>query len=235
MSPLVAGVDVSGRGVGRTALAWVEGDGGRPRLLEPPVDEGLRGRDGDGRLVELIVDRAPAVVALDAPLALPHAVTCTEPDCSFCFPPDGSTPSYGTRALEGAGWRELMPGAKSPMPMVMVAGIAFRAIYLRRRLEPNVACIVETWPMGVYRTIEKRAGTAHGSLDAKARTALLATVLDGAELIEVDSEERDQVDAAAAAYAAWCIATGCAKALRTPELADEGAIWLPDFEAISPS
>jgi predicted nuclease with RNAse H fold len=223
----VAGVDLSGRRVGKTALAWLDGDS-HPSLKEPPVDAGLRGDNGDRRLVDLIVDREPAVVALDAPLELPHAVTCRDPSCSVCFPSDGGAPSYGSRTLEGEGWRALMPGVKGPMPMVMVAGIAFRGIYLRRRLERLGFRVAETWPMGVYRVLERAESATHfGSLDAAARLALLSRVVNGTELIDVEDDSRDQADAVAAAYAAWCVSTGNAEALQLDGSEDEGAIWLP--------
>jgi predicted nuclease with RNAse H fold len=55
----------------------------------------------------------------------------------------------------------------------MVAAIAFRAIYLARVLDRQGISVIETWPMAVYRALEKRAGhhTAK-SLDADARRSL---------------------------------------------------------------
>jgi predicted nuclease with RNAse H fold len=124
-----------------------------------------------------------------------------------------------------------MPGVKGPMPTVMVAAIAFRGIYLRRRLERSGLRVIETWPMGVYRALEKRASRGHErSLSVATRVGLLAEVISGTALIDVSDDSRHQADAVAAAYAAWCFATGDAEPLQLENLQGEGAIWLPAHE-----
>jgi predicted nuclease with RNAse H fold len=211
---LAAGIDLSGRTTGTTAVAWV---GGAPDLVDIVAGPQLRGRTGDAEIARLLAARRPDVVAIDAPLSLPHAVTCTDPDCADCFPVDGVAPSYGSREIDGARpWANVGHSHKPPMPMVMIAGIAFRAIYLRRLLAPLP--VIETWPMGVYRALAPAAGGDTG--DAWRRSAL-ASVVGGAKRLR----GTDRLDAVAAAYAAWCYLTGRATEVVARE--DEGSIWLP--------
>lgn len=225
---IAAGVDLSGRTKGTTALAILEGTG-RPRLVSPPRESGLRGKSGDQTLVAAVVDARPDLIALDAPLQLPHSVTCRDQDCARCFPDHDHVPAYGTRQLERVeSWRDVSATMKPPMPMVMIAAIAFRAIYLRRALEREELRVIETWPMGVYRVLQASSG---GDFDARkplpglTRQELLSEAVDGIE--QVDTTSVDALDAAAAAYAAWCKVTGAAKRIFVGEFEDEGEIWIP--------
>jgi predicted nuclease with RNAse H fold len=193
-----------------------------------PLATGLQGKNGDRNLAQALVDGRPTATALDAPLHLPHAVQCETKDCERCFPDHGEPASYSTRELERVGgWRDLSATMRGPMPMVMVAGIAFRAIYLARVLDRQGISVIETWPMGVYRALEKRAGDQTAkSLDADARRSLLETAVEGLSTLPADVST-DQLDAIAAAYAAWAYATG--QALSIPHNpGDEGAIWMPN-------
>jgi predicted nuclease with RNAse H fold len=227
---LVAGVDVSGRSVGKTALAWLTGTSARmPTLVERPRDYGLNKKNGDDNLVRLITERAPVVVALDAPLGLPHPVTCRDPECIECFPSSGEAARYGRRRLEEPHrWTQLVPGMKGPMPSVMISAIAFRAIYLRRSLERHSIRVIETWPMGVYRILSRQDqhSAVAGGLGDDARAAILAAHVGGLDAAQASSRSRDSLDAIAAAYAAWCWASDRAHAVRS-ELIDEGEIWVP--------
>lgn len=165
---LVAGIDLSGRTTGTTALAWLAGATSceRPVLDRPVVAErGPRGAGGDERIVSLLMDARPDVVAIDAPLYLPHAIVCRDGSCGRCFPSEGAYPSYTTRKLERKERWSDPPTARPPMPMVMVAGIAFRAIFLRRLLEREDIQVIETWPAGVLRRVQDAPGRA-SPLDA---------------------------------------------------------------------
>lgn len=65
---------------------------------------------------------------------------------------------------------------KPPMPTAMVAGIAFRAIYLKRLLDEAEMTVIETWPMGIYRAL---AGSElPGETDARWRRRLLEDRVD---------------------------------------------------------
>lgn len=228
---LVAGIDLSGRTTGITALAWLSGEAtaGRPILERPVVaDRSLRGDDGDHRIAGLLIQAHPDVVAIDAPLRLPHAVTCQDVDCARCFPPKGFYLSYTTRMLErGAHW----PGASRalpPMPTVMVAGIAFRAVFLRRLLEREGIQVIETWPTGIYRRIAGDDGASSSRLDAAARARLLlGRVDDPAHQLVNPDVSLDALDGVAAALAAWAYSTGRADQIEDRGWLDEGAIVLP--------
>src|SRR3954466_10614905 len=171
----VAGIDLSGRTVGRTALAWLEGEPRqRPRVPKPVEDSlAFRGMTGDEALTRALLENAPALVALDAPLALPHPVMCRDPQCITCFPEDGAGPLYGTRQLDRKQeWSWLTP--RGPMPTVMISAIAFRGMFLCRVLTNRGIPVIETWPMGVYRVLQQRAHTStSGSIPDSGRFGLL--------------------------------------------------------------
>jgi predicted nuclease with RNAse H fold len=225
---LVAGIDLSGRTTGTTALAWLTGTASRERpvLDRPVVADGLRGAGGDERIVSLVADARPDVVAIDAPLYLPHAVICRDEDCGRCFPPGGAYPSCTTRRLERKE-RWDPPMIRPPMPMVMVAGIAFRAIFLKRLLERDGIRVIETWPAGVFRRMQGAPGRA-SPLDAATRARLLLGCVDdpGQQLRRPDLP-LDALDAVAAALAAWAYVTDWFHPVKDDGWLDEGAIILP--------
>jgi|SRR5215211_415359 len=234
MYPVVAaGIDLSGRTTGTTAIAWVEGR--PPRVAEVRSGGRFRGERGDAEIVDALLARRPGVVALDAPLGLPHSVVCTDPNCTVCFPADGSVPSYGSRAVDGAeAWASVRHAEKAPMPTVMVAAIAFRAIYLRRLLSKEGVEVIETWPMGVFRAIARNAARAASGRDGDDswRRALLASVVGD---LPGDGCGRDVLDAVAAAYAGWCRLAGTAVEVRADgPLDEEGSIWIPQSSPAKP-
>ena len=202
---IAAGIDLSGRTKGTTALAWVEGD--PPRVVEVVADRGLREND---ELARRCLERAPEVVAIDAPLSLPHVVTCTKRDCPRCAP----DARYGSREVDGkSAWAKIGHVEKPPMPTVMLAAIAFRAIHLRRLLQPR-AHVIETWPMGTYRALAR--GEPHGDTGDDWRRRLLEAlglVVEGST---------DRLDAVAAAYAGWRWLNGSAALVE----ADGDEIWI---------
>lgn len=223
---VAAGIDLSGRTTGTTAIAWLEAGRGKP-WLTAIISEGLRGTNGDRRILEAIQARPAEVVALDAPLELPHAVSCRKPRCRSCFPADGSVPSYGRRAIDGPdAWAAIGHTEKAPMPTVMLAGIAFRAIYLRRLLKREGFRVIETWPMGVYRLLARgRERGSGGPLDGAARRELLAEGMDRLDEVAGARPSVDELDAVAAAYAGWSYLTGRARVVAGPR--DEGEIVIP--------
>lgn len=220
---LVAGVDLSGRTTGTTAIAWLKGES-KPALTRVLADSKLRGERGDAEITRELVKSQPSVVALDAPLALPHAVTCADDECRHCLSSDTPAPAYGSRACESkAAWAAVGHHEKPPMPMVMVAGIAFRGIYLKRLIEKARIPVIETWPMATYRAL---AGSAQPQdTDEAWRRSVLASKVEGlaSECPEGPPAERDRLDAVAAAYAAWAHESG--SGLEVKVLPDEGSIW----------
>jgi predicted nuclease with RNAse H fold len=228
---LAAGIDLSGRTTGTTALAWLAGTTSceRPLLDRPVATEGMRGAGGDERIVSLLTDGRPDVVAIDAPLHLPHAVMCRDGSCKRCFPPGGASLSYTTRKLERKErWSDL-PSARPPMPTVMVAGIAFRAIFLRRLLEREGIRVIETWPAGVFRRIQGAPGHTP-RLDAATRARLLLGCVDDPDQqLQRPDLPLDALDAVAAALAAWAYATNWFQPIKDDGWLDEGAIILPQL------
>jgi predicted nuclease with RNAse H fold len=226
---LAAGIDLGGRTTGTTAIAWIEGAReSRPRVREVRADAGLR---GDAEVLSEL--GSPEVVAVDAPLTLPHPVVCTDDDCPVCFPDDGAAPAYGSRSeLDGAAvWRSIGHFEKGPMATAMLAGIAFRAIYLARLLRRAGLTVIEAWPMGAYRAIARSPGAATNGDDGgdEWRRALLDTRLGGLEGAVRFGEraERDRLDAVAAAYVGWLWLARRARSVPPGARRDGEAIWIP--------
>lgn len=245
MSPTtVVGVDLSGRTTGHTTLCVLHGERGARPHAEPIIEDGgtdLSPRPAARDIARICQERGVAVVGIDAPLRLPHAVTCDDPDCDRCFPEGGSDASYTQRAADlAASWRDVGHVEKPPMPTAMIAAIAFRGIYVRRALERLGIGSVETWPKGVYRGLA--ASGDHGppppSRDEEGYVSwcrcLLSTVVDA------DWDEHttpDRIDAVAAGYAAWVHTTGACVHVggidgsicvprRTDQHRDHGGRWI---------
>jgi predicted nuclease with RNAse H fold len=226
---LAAGIDLGGRTTGTTAVAWVEGaHGTRPSVREVRAGADLR---GDTRMLDEL--GCPEVVAVDAPLTLPHPVVCTDDDCPVCFPDDGARPAYGSRSDldSAAAWRSIGHVEKGPMATAMLAGIAFRAIYLARLLRRAGMKVIETWPMGAYRAFARSGGTASrgDEGDDAWRRALLEIRVGGLDAaIRVgESAERDRLDAVAAAYVGWLWLAREARSVPPSADRDGEAIWIP--------
>ncbi len=175
----VVGIDlsgVSGGTYGRTALACI--------ALETPlrVSDQLivpRGTKGDRILLEWIGARKPRIVAIDAPLSLPHSVTCEVANCPRCEP--------GAASYLGRDVDRLVDG----MPTVMLAAIAFRGIYLARMLRSRGYEVIETYPGGSYAAM----GITRDQLAKGSRVG-------GYDLEPFSSTIPDEVDAVCAALAA---------------------------------
>jgi predicted nuclease with RNAse H fold len=231
MSVLAAGVDLSGRTVGTTAIAFLRGEAERPRLVGMMAGRELSGDTGDAAIVERLAAQRPGVVAIDAPLTLPHPLTCADPDCPVCFPDSAVAPSYGSRGVDRAeAWRAIGHVEKPPMPAVMVAGIAFRAIYLRRRLEAAGLEVIETWPMAVYRLLARHSGDAAAPTTDAWRRGLLEKSVDGLAVLDTADHKRalrDRLDAVAAAYVGSCWLRETARSITGALGPREGVIWIP--------
>jgi len=227
---LAAGIDLGGRTTGTTAIAWVDGRD-TPRVLEVRADRSLRGDRGDFEIRRSL--GSPEVVAIDAPLSLPHAVLCSDDGCPECFPNGDTAPSYGTRSPldSAAAWKEVEHVEKPPMPTVMIAGIAFRAIYLARLLRRRRLEVIEVWPMGAYRALaraDKSGPSAEEGGDAW-RRGLLEERLDGVSeaIPHGEGAERDRLDSIAAAYVGWLWLRSEARSVPPEARPDAEAIWIP--------
>lgn len=95
--------------------------------------------------------------------------------------------------------------------------------------------MIETWPMGVYRALERAGGSRVArKTDDAWRRRQLQTVLDGVPGHRSAGKlSRHSLDAAAAAYAAWCRAEGRAERIAAPDAEDDGEIWIPRVPARS--
>ena len=234
----VAGIDISGRTTGTTAIAFLSTGGrGKPKLGEIIADGSLRGDAGDETIAKLLLRRRPDITAIDAPLTLPHPAICRDPDCRRCFGDPQTRPRYTSRECDlKQSWVSAGFEMSGPMPTVMIAAIAFRAIYLRRVLERSDIKVIETWPMGVYRALEKRQGLDHETQvdDARRLVLLRAAIAAKSKLPETGTDVRDRLDAVAAAYTAWSYANGAEHVISVPERIDtpaNGEIWIPRPEA----
>ena len=67
---LAAGIDLSGRTTGTTAIAWLEGGSDRPRLVGSPPGPRFAGIAATRRSSRACVRGDPQLVAIDAPLTL---------------------------------------------------------------------------------------------------------------------------------------------------------------------
>jgi predicted nuclease with RNAse H fold len=200
----VVGIDLSGlsRGTkGRTALAQLSVSD-PPRLLDMHVLE--RGKHTDVELLEWVTHKSPRVVAIDAPLTLPHGITCEAQDCERCAPP---SMSYLTRDVDR------MAGG---MSMVMIAGIAFRGIYLRKRLRAAGIEAIEVYPAAAYRAFGLASKDDRRNPDLVARA--IAERVHGTG--PASSDERDAV---AAALAGVAYVRGHVDAIAGLD----GEIWVP--------
>lgn len=200
----VIGIDLSGlsRGTkGRTALAQLS-------LSDPPqlLDLHLlrRGERTDLELLAWVDNRPPKVVAIDAPLSLPHSVTCSDRECVRCDP---ARATYLARDIDAPA---------GGMPTVMIAGIAFRGIYLARRLRALGYEVIEVYPAAAYRAF---------GLVSKADRRDPVRVAGAIEqrVPGVHLETGDERDAVAAAIVAVSYVLARAASIA----GEDGTIWLP--------
>lgn len=173
----VVGIDLAGKTTRRTVMAVGSGPAGSQPSFElvSRTPEGRALPDVSG-LADLIIGFSPDLVAIDAPLTLPHQVVCRHDACPRCFGQE-ETGSYTMRAADQADrWVAIGHREKPPMPTAMLAPVAFRAIYLNRLLAARHVAVIETWPTGVLRALGAAASTP-----PKRRSRLLRMGTSGPE------------------------------------------------------
>lgn len=171
----VVGIDLSGisrSAAGRTVAAEVALEEPLRLVALYPIDRELA---GDLQIVELVADRRPRVVAIDAPLSLPHSVSCMTAGCPRYVP---GRASYPTRDVDGHA---------DGMSTSRLAPIAFRGIYLARILRERGFTVIETYPRAVFRAL--RVDQRSGRDPAAAREALAGRIAG------VTSDQADELDA----------------------------------------
>ena len=196
----VVGVDLSGLtsgARGHTVAAEL--------FLETPLRLGERfiaprGVRGDQLLGEWIDERRPRVIAIDAPLTLPHSVLCVDSDCPRC---ELGSAEYLARDVD-----RLAAG----MPTAMLAAIAFRGIYMARKLRERGYEVIETYPAAAYRAM----GATGKTYDERA-----ALLMDRAGAFQWTIA--DEVDAVCSALVAANYVAGRHEGAIC---GDDGTIWL---------
>jgi predicted nuclease with RNAse H fold len=235
-SSLVAGIDLAaGRGTTEVALLAVAHD------VKPIFSATAHRRvEGDNEILTVLAEAHPRVVAIDAPLSLPAAVTAalrgadpsTEGSDKRVLAVSGSP--YTRAAERDPVWTEL---GLRPLPVSFLGGLTFRALVLASRLRAQLpdAAIIEVFPSATLRVLGVRPPQAAGTRrrrEAKTSTSARAAVQAGlvrwiAGLPSPDREPpgADLLDALAAALTAVAYARGQFRAIGDP---DEGQIVLPD-------
>ncbi|MHB8459728.1 MAG: hypothetical protein ACYDAK_02930 [Candidatus Limnocylindrales bacterium] len=209
----VVGIDLSGLtygAKGRTVAAHL--------YLETPLRLGEplvvpRKLKGDRIVIGWVEERQPRIIAIDAPLTLPHSVICDIASCPRCEP--GSARWYTQRDVDREA-RRLGGG----MPAVMLAGILFRGIYLARVLRERGYEVIETYPAAAYRAMGATGKTY------EERAALLADRVGAFQWTIAD-----EVDAVCSALAAADYVAGRHEGVIR---GDDGEIWLARSAARTP-
>lgn len=212
MELVVGGIDVGGKTTGRTSTAVVEGAAGgagaqlpTARILHHDADgQQLPRRVGVRRLALALAAAGARTVAVDAPLSLPHPLTCEDAGCPRCFPADGEDADYSSRPADRSAPWTAAGYTASPMPTAMLGAITFRGVYLRRALERAGVSVLETWPRGVFLSLDPgREPLPSSSREPEAYVAAGTERLR--RHLEIDGElaSPDDVDAVACALAAW--------------------------------
>jgi predicted nuclease with RNAse H fold len=226
---VVAGVDLAaGRGITEIAVLWANTN-------EVPKWDAAHHRavPSDAQIIDALAEVRPRVIAIDAPLSLPAAVSAA---LRSTAPPDPSLEaavSPYTRAAERDPiWSEL--GVR-PLPVSFLGGLTFRALALLPRLRAALpsARIIETWPTGVFRSLgiaphlpaSARIAKSSQAWRAAMQTALTAHIAGLSLPAPGDLPlGADLLDALAAALAALAFARDAYHAIGDT---DEGQIILP--------
>lgn len=192
----VVGIDLSG--VSRATKGRTVG----ARLVlrpEPELDD-LRtfppGVSSDRSIVDWVVGASPRIVAIDAPLSLPHSVLCAETGCPRCVAGAGEYVARDVDRLAGG------------MATVMLAAIAFRGMHLARVLRDRGLRVIETYPGAAYR---------RWGMDCMDRAGVLRPQVRGYR-----ADSADECDAIAAGLVAAEIVNGTAEEVS----GQDGSIWL---------
>ena len=241
------GIDLGGAASPTTGYALLQG-ATRPRL----VDAGRRGKgkspaDSESKLLALVDEAAPDVLAIDAPLTLPPCLTCP----SYCRGPGDQCELTAAREM----WKlrrnpvaqrpceiELEKAVEEhPLPTMQLGVITARAVAFSRRLRSRGTppCsiergeVLEVYPRATLRRLarsDKRfAATGRAKLTETERTAALhgfADLIDGVEVDDHRLSSDHAFDALVSAYTAWLAPDGLEPPPPGFNIA-AGWIWFP--------
>jgi predicted nuclease with RNAse H fold len=242
------GLDLGGAASRSTGAVLLE-EARRPArvALEPEPQVLPRARtpaEADERLLALVRDARPDVVAIDAPLTLPPCLRCSAgcrgPGVDRCERADA-------RGLWRAGWNptsqrlcELLIYERvreRPMPTMQLGALTARALVLARRFRrlrppPRVLEVYPRATLAALHTVDsalRPRERTEGRADHRRR---VVRAMRGSGLIEVPDRLRRRVteehvfDALVAAYTGWLYPSG----LRPPPSMmreSDGWIWIP--------
>lgn len=138
----MVGLDLAGKTTDRTVMAVASSPaGGRPSFdLVSRTADGHRLPEVSG-LADMLSGYSPDLVAIDAPLSLPHQVVCADGACRRCFGEEADG-SYTQREADRADhWTEIGRVEKPPMPTVMLGSRA-RLVGGRSRPEARLLLVL---------------------------------------------------------------------------------------------
>lgn len=247
------GIDLGGAASPTTGIVLLEGDGGRPRIVEDPGPVCLPKRerpvDGERMLFDLIVRARPDTVAIDAPLTLPPCLTCSV----FCPGPgehECETPVARRMWASGANPTsqrrcELFlrdQFGERPLPTMQLGALTARAIPLARRLrrERPEVMVLEVYPRVTrialadrderFRPREPKPHETRAQVRAASRAATLDALeglVDRAAELRPELDNTHVLDALIAAYTGWLGVEGCVPPPEGMMREREGWIWFP--------
>jgi predicted nuclease with RNAse H fold len=195
------GIDLSG--TSRGSLGRTVGAALSDRFAVIDIRTIRYGYAGDLELVEWIDRLGPGTVAIDAPLSLPHGVSCVDPRCERCA---AGAPGYLSREVDPK---------VGGMSTVMLAAIAFRGIFLGRQLRRRGHRVIEAYPRAAF---EALGLPSSGRPELSILAHGLARVVSNSVV-----STRDELDAIVAAVVAVDHSLGRAQVVR----GFDGEIWLP--------
>lgn len=246
----VLGIDLGGARMATTGYVLLQGHGeGRPQVADYGIlPRASTAERAERRLLQLIVDGRPDVLAVDAPLTLPPCLTCP----AFCGGPGrGQCELRAAEAVWAAGGNpvterltevrlrsELESG---PLPTMRIGQIAARGVALARRIlaggtglgPPGSMQVLEVYPYAsLVRLAQRNSRWAPRAVqeewDVFAGRVLDAFTdeLDGVKGSRPELAETHVLDALVAAYTGWL----APDRLQTPPddyNVASGWIWLP--------
>ncbi len=244
----ILGIDLGGALQATTGYALLKGVR-KPKLVEAGViPKAKTAAIAEDRLRELIGERAPSLIAVDAPLTLPPCLTCP----SSCEGPGRERCElHAARLMWEAGGNPVAErlcevrlraeiGGGRPLPTMRIGQIAGRGVALARRLRAERAErgtvagpeLIEVYPAGTLRRLgfgappSDKAGKK-AQQDFRDRTCDdLSSKLTGLEVESTCRTNAHAFDALIAAYTAWLGPDGLEQPGEDYNAAT-GWIWLP--------
>lgn len=170
----------------------------------------------DDDIVALAVSHHAAVVAIDAPLALPDGMCCLDEACP-CAPTHPRGMRTAELALRAAGI-----GCYTTTKRTIIPGLVRRGMALRTLLESKSLRAIEVYPYGTKLRLFGRPPAKKTTPEGRRWVSeRLRAVVAG---LPPDDLHHDEADAVLAAYTGLLVTRGEAEALGDEP---EGRIWLP--------